>query len=101
MHLDDRFRFICSEIEDCIDHGKKDYYIYPFGAVGTQVKDILNKRYGIIEKGIIDNYLAYYNSSVLKISDLTQEDLNAESKFQKYDKVLEFAPFSGVRKAGE
>ena len=79
MHFDDRFKMICSEIEDCIDHGKKDYFIYPFGTVGSQVKDILNNCYGIIEKGIIDNNLAFRNSNIFRISDLTEEDLTSES----------------------
>ena len=38
MHLDERFKRICSEIECCISRGKKVFYIYPFGAVGLQVK---------------------------------------------------------------
>lgn len=79
MHLDDRFRSICSEIEDCISHGKKEFYIYPFGAVGAQVKDILNNRYGMMEKGLIDNNLAYINDNVLKISDIQEKDLSPES----------------------
>ncbi len=79
MNLDDRFRSICSVIEDCVIHGKKEYYIYPFGAVGSQVKDILNNRYGIVEKGIIDNKLAYVNNRVLSISDLHEKDLSSDS----------------------
>lgn len=75
MHTDDRYRMICKEIEDCIIHGKKTFYIYPFGAVGFQVKDILNKRYGINEKGIIDNGLSHYNDKVMKISDLKESDM--------------------------
>lgn len=79
MHIDDRFRMICTEIEDCIFHGKKEFYIYPFGAVGTQVKEILNGRYGITEKGVIDNKLSYIRNNVLKISDIQEKDLNTES----------------------
>ena len=79
MNLDERSGCICSEIEDCIGHGKKDYYIYPFGAVGSQVKDILNNRYGIKEKGIIDNKLALNNNNILGISDLKAESLTSES----------------------
>lgn len=79
MHTDDRYRMICQEIEDCIIHGKKSFYIYPFGAVGFQVKDILNKRYGIIEKGIIDNGLSLYNDKVMKISELKEVDLDGDA----------------------
>lgn len=79
MHTDDRYRMICSEIEDCIMHGKDDFYIYPFGVVGRQVKDILNSRYGIIEKGIIDKKLSYLNDKVISIEELKETDLNDRS----------------------
>ena len=58
--------------------GKRSF-IYPFGVVGTLVKSILNNRYGVIEKGIIDNKLSRVNSNVLSISDLKKEDIKEES----------------------
>ncbi len=79
MNTDDRFREICTQIHDCIKHGKKDFYIYPFGVVGDQVKSILNNRYGIQEKGIIDNKLADINKNVFRITDLKEDDLTEES----------------------
>ena len=79
MHTDDRYRAICAEIEDCIMHGKRKFFIYPFGAVGSHVKTILNDRYGIIEKAVIDNKLAHINDSVLKINDLKKEDMTDDA----------------------
>ena len=79
MHIDDRYRIISSEIEDCILHQKNDFYIYPFGAVGNQVKNILNNRYGIIEKGIIDNKLSHINDRVMDISDLKEDDMTEKA----------------------
>ena len=59
---------------------KKVFYIYPFGTIGLLVKQILNNnRYGIYEKGIIDNKLASINKNILMISDLKEEDMTSES----------------------
>ncbi len=79
MNSDYRYRLICKEIEDCILHRKKEFYIYPFGAVGAEVKNIMNNSYGITEKGIIDNKLACFNDRVLKISELREEDMSDET----------------------
>lgn len=50
-------------IRTLLQEGHTEYAIYPFGEFGMLVKDILNKRYGIIEKYIIDNRLGMYSSN--------------------------------------
>lgn len=70
-----KYMLICNEIETCLEYGKTDFIIYPFGEVGSYVKTILNGRYAIKEKLIVDNGLAKYNRSVKKISELRAEDV--------------------------
>ncbi len=43
--------------------------ILPYGEIGMEIKEILNKCYGIHEKYIIDNGLAVYNESILSVDD--------------------------------
>lgn len=45
-------------VGNLIRGGKREFAIYPFGRLGMQLKEILNQRYGIKEKYIIDNRLA-------------------------------------------
>ncbi|GEM_PF-160234 len=81
MNPDHRFKAICKEIEACIDDGVTEFIIYPFGGDGFQAKEILNKRYGITEKMLIDNGLAKYNPDVKKISDLNESDITDKTAF--------------------
>lgn len=78
MNIDERYGLICYEIEDCLRHNKKSFYIYPFGVNGLLIKQILNNRYGIHEKGVIDNKLATINNNILRISDLKEEDITSD-----------------------
>lgn len=79
MDIEEKIRWICYEIESCIRHDKEDYYIYPYGEVGRMFKDILNNRYGIKEKGIIDNWIAGSSKDILQITDLREEDIHDSS----------------------
>lgn len=44
-------------IKKLITEGKRDFIIFPFGMYGMRVKHLLNERYGIMEKYIVDNGL--------------------------------------------
>ncbi len=45
-------------IKRIVSEGKRDFIIFPFGSYGMKVKRLLNERYGIMEKYIVDNGLA-------------------------------------------
>ncbi len=55
-------------------HGADHIAIYPYGKIGKEVKDILNKEYRIQEKFIIDNNLAKYRDDILALEDLSEKD---------------------------
>lgn len=59
-------------IKKLVSEGKRDFIIFPFGERGMEVKRILNERYGIVEKYIVDNGLANIseNSNILSIQDM-------------------------------
>ena len=40
---------------ELIKEGKRDFIIFPFGERGMELKQILNQKYGIFEKYIVDN----------------------------------------------
>ncbi len=57
-----------------IQSGKKDFVIFPFGERGMQIKQILNQRYGITERYVVDNGLAEEsdNPDILSLKALTR-----------------------------
>lgn len=61
-------------IEQQLDHGQRNFIIFPFGDVGAEVKAILNHTYGIQEKLIIDNHLCRYNKNIKPIEVLEEID---------------------------
>lgn len=65
-------------IRTLIQEGRTEFAIYPFGEFGMLVKDILNKRYGITEKYIIDNKLGKYslNKTIITLDEFV---LNKEN----------------------
>ena len=81
MNIGDRFRLICSGIEEALNMKMDKFIIYPFGDAGFQMKEILNNRYGIREKLIIDNKLFKFNSNVIPISLLKEEDITNKTAF--------------------
>lgn len=50
-----RVEKICRGLSRLLDEGKRDFVIYPFGEQGLLTKYILNTRFAIKEKFIIDN----------------------------------------------
>lgn len=66
-------------IKYLVDCGEKSYIIYPFGEMGMLTKKILNERYGIEEKVIIDNTACKYNSKIF-----SEDYLNKLEHLDKY-----------------
>lgn len=64
-------RRICKSIEECIDRGIEYFYVYPYGHLGMLCRELLEKRYGLCVKGVIDNKLAKYNPSILSFDMLS------------------------------
>lgn len=81
MNSGERFRLMCSAIETALHEGHDEFIIYPFGDAGFQMKEILNKRYNINEKMLIDNKLADFNPVVMRISDLKKQDISKKTAF--------------------
>ena len=83
MNQDERYYKICKTIDECLKKSIKkplNIIIYPYGYVGMQVKEILNKRYGIQEIGIVDNYLCKINSEIYSSEEF-------EILVEKYESV--------------
>lgn len=59
-------------IKKLVSEGKRNFIIFPFGSYGMKVKRLLNERYGIMEKYIVDNGLANISeiSNLLSICDM-------------------------------
>lgn len=62
--------YLMNRIERLIIEGYKKFYIYPFGNIGMIVKDILEKRYGILDCVGIDNSLCMFNKKILSCKEL-------------------------------
>lgn len=86
-------------IEEGLDSGKTDFIIYPFGKEGMLCKQILNERYGINEKVILDNRVYRYNTKIRPVSDivkfydentciiLTSDSINCRNELLKYCEI--------------
>lgn len=59
-------------IKKLVLEGKRNFIIFPFGSYGMKVKRLLNERYGIMEKYIVDNGLANISEipNLLSICDI-------------------------------
>ena len=68
------FQIIESAIAKQLKLGHRDFAIYPFGEQGVLTKGILNGRFGIDEKLIIDNGLCKSNSHIKDIHYLSNID---------------------------
>lgn len=66
-------RVICNLIK----RGIKEFALFPFGEQGMIVKRILNERYGIKEKYIIDNVLCQTsnNPEIISLEDISSFDM--------------------------
>lgn len=67
-----QYKILDIMIKNELDKNKR-IAIYPFGEIGMQVRDILEKRYGR-EAILIDNRLKSYNPKVIGISDFIEID---------------------------
>lgn len=58
--------------------GDREFVIYPFGERGMLVKDILNHRYGVKEKYIVDNVLGMseLNNEIITLEELKGKDIS-------------------------
>lgn len=61
-------------IESCLRLGHKNFVIYPFGEIGMQTQELLNKCYGIKESFIIDKNLSKYNNEIKSLEYLKEVD---------------------------
>ena len=72
-----KFQIIEAAITKQLKLGHRDFAIYPFGEQGVLTKGILNGRFGIDEKLIIDNYLCKSISHIKDIDYLLHNDCSA------------------------
>lgn len=65
-------------LKQLITEGKRNFIIFPFGMLGMRVKQILNNRYGIMEKYIVDNGLRGIseNPQIISIQELREKDIS-------------------------
>ncbi len=75
MNYDERYILMCESIEKALQEGKRDFIIYPFGMNGMLAKTILNERYSIQEKYILDNNLCQFRPDIKRASELETLDI--------------------------
>ncbi|MCM1231458.1 MAG: TylF/MycF family methyltransferase [Ruminococcus flavefaciens] len=65
-------------IRNLVEGGIKEFVLFPFGEQGMIVKRILNERYGIEEKYIIDNRLSKIsdNPKIISLEDIDSYDMD-------------------------
>lgn len=51
-------------IESQLEIGNRNFVIFPYGKIGMQIENILEKVYGISPIGIFDNSLYKYNPKI-------------------------------------
>lgn len=77
--MDTPIRQIRRVIEELLNSGggvRDNIIIYPYGDIGMQIKDILNKAYKIKEAYIVDNGLCKYNSDIYSSELFDKIDCN-------------------------
>ncbi|MBR1552917.1 MAG: CatB-related O-acetyltransferase [Schwartzia sp.] len=74
MNYDERYILICEAIETALQKGKRDFIIYPFGMNGMMTKNILNERYLIQEKYILDNKLCAFRPDIKSVAEIKSLD---------------------------
>lgn len=70
--------YLSRQIRELITAGYNKFYIYPFGGIGMQVKEILEEGYGISDYIIIDNNLCNYNKKIISCNSLEGKKWNEE-----------------------
>ncbi|SFW32067.1 CatB-related O-acetyltransferase [Selenomonas ruminantium] len=68
----DRDSKICQVLTEAVMGNRKNFILYPFGVNGVYVKLILNKRFGIKEKYILDNNLCKINPVIKSVEFLRE-----------------------------
>lgn len=68
-------------LKKLIMEGKREFIIFPFGMLGMKVKNILNNRYGITEKYIVDNGLSGVseNPLIISLSEMAKRDIKGST----------------------
>lgn len=61
---------IDSIVRCLIDNDRREFIICPFGQQGLLAKQIINLKYGLEEKLIVDNVLSKYNPTIINTSNL-------------------------------
>ena len=65
-------------IANWVQRGNKDFVIYPYGKNGKIAKEILNTEFGIQERYIVDNKLAYTQEGIYDVEYLKQDYKNSD-----------------------
>lgn len=87
----------------------KEIIIFPYGELGMMVKDILNKRYGIQEKFIVDNFLgtSFGGNRIITLEQLKNIDIknaivllasdgNADSYSEIRYQLMQYVPLEQI-----
>lgn len=100
------FNFVRNILREHVDRGADKFIIYPFGANGFLVKNILKEYFGLGPIAVVDNVYEKYNSAIISRDTLkkiyckdmyiiiTVEDdvINAELE----NTLIEFVPFANI-----
>lgn len=81
-----KYNKIMSSIEYHVRNGKRNFVIYPFGENGKMTKRILNERFDIQEKYIVDNILCVADSTIKSVEYMKED-------YEKDDFVVLLAVF--------
>jgi len=65
-------------LKKLIGEGKKDFIIFPFGMRGMELKHILDQRYGIKERYIVDNGISSISKDthIINLAELQERDIS-------------------------
>ncbi|MBQ9365585.1 MAG: hypothetical protein IJT82_07400 [Schwartzia sp.] len=72
----DTYGSISQDIRCQIEHGEKNFILYPFGVNGAMAKEILQTQFGLMPAYIIDNKLCNLNSDIHPVEFL--DNLNPD-----------------------
>lgn len=89
-----------------VERGEKKYIIYPYGANGLMVNNILKSYFGLSPVYIVDNVYCQYNSSLINVSRLKEvykPDMyifltieNDVLNKRLYEELSEFVPLENI-----
>lgn len=87
--------YLNKQIKELVILGYKKFYIYPFGKIGMQVKEILREGYGITDYVVIDNFLCNFNKEIISCSSLKGKEWNRKEIVLIASNNIEF--YSDIR----